>query len=135
MRVTEQDIDTLARTIWGEARGESLKGKIAVAHVVLNRVNAKSWWGRTIHAVCRKKWQFSAWNEGDPNRSLMGRVSAGDERFRDCLYSAVGAIQGHLKDPTKGSCHYHTKSVAPRWSRGKRPAVTIGAHRFYNDIE
>ena len=134
MRVTERDIDTLARTIYGEARGETLKGKIAVAHVVLNRVKAKSWWGRTIHGVCRKPWQFSAWNANDPNRPRMERVTISDRLYRDCLYAAVGAIQGHLKDPTKGSCHYHTRAVAPRWSQGKRPVVTIGAHRFYNDI-
>ena len=35
------DIDTLARTIYGEARGESRQGKIAVACVILNRVKRK----------------------------------------------------------------------------------------------
>lgn len=34
-------IDTLARTIWGEARGESQTGQEAVANVVVNRVRRR----------------------------------------------------------------------------------------------
>ena len=46
MSITEKDRDILARTLWGEARGESLVGRIAVAWTIRNRVNDgkdKSW--------------------------------------------------------------------------------------------
>lgn len=36
--MTTSDVDVLARTIYGEARGESISGMEAVAFVVLNRV-------------------------------------------------------------------------------------------------
>lgn len=36
MTVTERDSDILARTLWGEARGESLVGQIAVAWTIYN---------------------------------------------------------------------------------------------------
>ena len=36
--MTEEDVDILARTIFGEARGESLSGQEAIASVVINRV-------------------------------------------------------------------------------------------------
>jgi spore germination cell wall hydrolase CwlJ-like protein len=42
----EKDRDILARTLWGEARGESLDGQIAVAWTFRKRVNdgkPKSW--------------------------------------------------------------------------------------------
>ena len=40
LRTTPVDpVDILARTIYGEARGESVRGKEAVASVVMNRVN------------------------------------------------------------------------------------------------
>jgi hypothetical protein len=48
MPVTEKDRDILACTLWGEARGESLAGQIAVAWTIRNRVNDgkdRSWWG------------------------------------------------------------------------------------------
>ena len=38
MTVTEKDRDILARTLWGEARGEELIGQIAVAWTIRNRV-------------------------------------------------------------------------------------------------
>ena len=37
---TEQDWDTLARTIFGEARGESLQGQVGVAWVIRNRADS-----------------------------------------------------------------------------------------------
>lgn len=38
MPVTEKDRDILARTLWGEARGEGKAGQIAVAWTVRSRV-------------------------------------------------------------------------------------------------
>ncbi len=48
--MSDRDIDVLARTIYGEARGESISGMEAVASVVLNRVafskrRRRYWWG------------------------------------------------------------------------------------------
>lgn len=134
MNVTAEDIDTLARTVFGEARGETRLGQIAVAHVILNRVKAESWYGDSIEEVCRKPWQFSCWNENDPNLSKLKAADLGDEAFRKCMFAALGAISGWFPDPTEGSRHYHTKGVSPEWSRGKTPVCTIGVHRFFNDI-
>lgn len=48
--MSEKETDILARTIYGEARGESISGMEAVASVVLNRVafakrRGRFWWG------------------------------------------------------------------------------------------
>ena len=46
MDATDKDRDILSRTLWGEARGETLTGQIAVAWTVRNRVfdgKGKSW--------------------------------------------------------------------------------------------
>ncbi|MFW0755465.1 cell wall hydrolase [Pseudomonas sp. H11T01] len=76
MTVTDRDPDILVRTLWGEARGEGLAGRIAVGWTIRNRVNdgkAKSWWGEGYAGVCLKVWQFSCWNKNDPNfRCLSG---------------------------------------------------------------
>ena len=66
------EIDILARTIWGEARGEGSIGMQAVAATILNRVRIAEekgsyWWGRSIVDICQKPQQFSAWNKDDPN--------------------------------------------------------------------
>nr|DAS10149.1 MAG TPA: Cell Wall Hydrolase [Caudoviricetes sp.] len=134
------DIDVLARTIYGEARGECLSGQEAVASVVLNRVNfAKSrggyWWGNTVSDVCRKPWQFSCWNANDPNAQLIQKVDGKDRIFASCKRTAARAVGGVLKDKTFGATHYHVIGLRPKWAFGKIPCAEIGHHLFYNDIE
>ncbi|MBI5120055.1 MAG: cell wall hydrolase [Rhodospirillales bacterium] len=84
-------VDILARTLWGEARGESKAGREAVARVVLNRVaharakGGRFWWGGDIFSVCLKPWQFSCWNANDPNRAKLEAVQEGNKIFDQCL--------------------------------------------------
>jgi N-acetylmuramoyl-L-alanine amidase len=61
------DVDVMARTIMGEARGEANQGKAAVGWVISNRVSAGTWYSGSVFEVCRKPYQFSCWNVGDPN--------------------------------------------------------------------
>ena len=75
------EIDILARTIWGEARGEGSQGMQAVANVIQNRVKQGGWWGATFAEVCKKKSQFSCWNEGDPNHAKLLAVTMTDRDF------------------------------------------------------
>lgn len=127
--------DILARTLYGEARGESVRGKEAVACVIMNRTRRASWWGKTVAEVCRHPWQFSCWNEADPNRAKIMRVDDSDRVFRICVRIARRAIAGVLDDPTKGATHYHTRTILPNWARALSPSAEIGNHLFYNDVE
>lgn len=128
-------VDTLARTIWGEARGEGRQGMEAVAAVVLNRVAKPCWWGRTIETVCTKPWQFSCWNANDPNLAKLLSVTERDPQFKAALEIATLAEAGELPDPTNGATHYHTKAILPKWAEGKQPCAVIGNHLFYKDID
>jgi N-acetylmuramoyl-L-alanine amidase len=131
-----EDTDTLARTIWGEARGESLAGKEAVANVVMNRVEqaqkrGEMWWGNSITEVCLKKYQFSCWLENDPNYFKLRAVGSDDPNFATCLRIARRAVQGTLNDNTNGADHYHASYVAPKWADRCTPVAEIGNHLFY----
>ncbi|CAG1021765.1 Spore cortex-lytic enzyme [Patescibacteria group bacterium] len=128
------DIDTLARTLWGEARGEEKAGREAVASVVLNRLKKPRRFGKTIEKVCKKPFQFSCWNSDDPNLHQLKKVDASNPIFAECLAIATNAANGNLQDTTLGADHYHTKGVHPAWSQGKTPCVTIGNHLFFNNI-
>ncbi len=128
-------VDVLARTVYGEARGESVRGKEAVAAVVMNRVRRGGWWGETVEHVCRKPNQFSCWNRTDPNRVKVERADQSDRVFRICVRIARRAVAGVLGDPTRGATHYHTRAVAPAWARALEPSAEIGNHLFYNDVE
>lgn len=132
--------DVLARTVYGEARGEPVRGQEAVAAVVMNRVRRARraggwWWGATVAEVCTKPFQFSCWNAGDPNLPVLLGAGDGDPAFAVCRRIAARAVAGALRDPTRGATHYHAKGAFPAWARGRAPAAAIGRHLFYNDIE
>jgi spore germination cell wall hydrolase CwlJ-like protein len=126
------DLDTAARTVWGEARGDS--SKQAVAHVIVNRAERGGWWGDTIHEVCRKPYQFSCWNKNDPNRDKMLALEKDDQLYKECLAMVAFVVVSDI-DPTDGATHYHTKGIVPPWAVGKKPCLNQGNHLFYNDID
>jgi len=134
------DLDTMARTIWAEARGEGVAGMEAVAAVIINRVKADlgndgkpDWWGEGVAGVCRKPWQFSCWNAHDPNRDKLLTVTDRDPWFRHALEIARRAIAGELPDPTGGATHYLVDRLADvtEWAKGRAPVAKIGGHWFY----
>lgn len=127
----EKEVDILARTIWGEARGEGNRGMQAVANVIMNRVNGLSWFGNTIEGVCKKPSAFSCWNASDPNASLCQKVINNDIQFMQCKNIASMAIDGRLVDITNGANHYHTTGIKPYWADTRKKTATIGNHVFY----
>ncbi|PCI00624.1 MAG: hydrolase [Alphaproteobacteria bacterium] len=135
----EMHVDVMARTLWGEARSEGVKGMEAVAHVILNRVKyaknngGKFWWGHDVTTVCQRPYQFSCWNHSDPNRARIIALDSSDIHFQTCVRVARRAIYGGLgRDMTKGATHYHTFHVNPIWSRDIEPVTIVGGHKFYD---
>ena len=133
------DIDTLARTIYGEAEGEPTLGKRAIASVVLNRYRRHTWFsGEDIAATCKfrvagsKYYQFSCWNDGR-RRDII--EAATDDRLGECLQIAKGYVDGELADVVAGCCHYHTITSHPYWSKGLRPDFIIVKHCFFKKVK
>lgn len=134
---SDQDIDIMARTIWGEARGEDKQGRVAVASVIRNRaIKSPAYnWPNTPKAVCRQPWQFSCWNSNDPNLPKMQALTDQNSIFKECLAVAESVLSGQELDITKGADHYYAITInTPSWAIGKKPTVTIGHHRFYRLI-
>ncbi len=130
------EIDVLARTLWGEARGEGTAGMHAIASVVLNRVRVAErhggyWWGGNIVQVCQKPYQFSCWNRSDPNFRKLQAIGEEDLYFATALRLARRAVAGVLEDVTNGATHYHAAGVAPFWAKSEKPCAVIGSHIFY----
>ena len=140
----DKDLDTLTRTIWGEARGELYGDRVAIANVVMNRFRSDKWFSaNTVAGVCRKPYQFSCWNMSDPNRPGLLNVNPADPVFSECMEIATQALDGALPDITFGSTHYfagswqpwHLIKNKPEWAKGKMPVVRIGKHFFYNKVD
>jgi len=132
------ELDILARTIYGEARGEykrhdgGLASLIAVGNVIMNRVNKGGWFGSTVIDVCHRPLQFSCWNPKDPNRTLiLSDFISKDPVFEVCHEVAQKLLEGTWPDLTKGSNHYHASYCKPGWAAQADLAFKIGSHMFY----
>ena len=128
LSITEHDRLTWARTVWGEARGESPSGQVAVAYVPWNRAHIS---GQTIGEECLKPFQFSCWNANDPNRVKMLALTLDDLPY---FIALIGLIMDGEPDPSHGATFYHVVGLTPPWSHGRTPCASIGHHVFYRDI-
>lgn len=115
----------LAEAVFHEARGEPLKGQLAVAQVVLNRV------GRSDRSICdvvferrAERCQFSF--ACDP-----ARASEGGPAWATARAVAQLALAGRVPDVTRNATHFHATRVSPAWSRVYQHTLTIGRHMFY----
>lgn len=132
----------LALTLWGEARGEAVEGRIAVASVIHNRL-IDGRWGSSYAVVCQKPWQFSCWNANDPNRVKLAALQAEIERgdfiepiIGECLWIAEGLIAGKILPRVQKATHYFASSIQPpTWTQGATFVDTIGHHSFYQGVK
>jgi spore germination cell wall hydrolase CwlJ-like protein len=121
----------LSDAIYFEARGEEVRGQIAVAQVVLNRVFS----GYYPNNVCgvvyqnshrRRRCQFSFACDGIPDRV---REPDAMERAQEI---ARETLDGKLwLDEVGKATHYHAYWVRPRWVREMARFRKIGVHTFY----
>lgn len=131
--MTDYDMEILAKTIFGEARGESQEGQIAVACCVFNRFNSGKWFSaKSVAGVCLKPWQFSCWNKNDPNSQKI--INLPFSTYSQ-YFNVIKLARQH--DITKGATHYYNPKVCktPKWAEGKVPCKQIGEHLFFKDID
>ncbi len=128
------DLKILAKTIYGEARGElnnfGLAPLIAVGNVILNRFQKK--FANSITEVCLAPYQFSCWNRTDPNFEKLKNLDVSSSIFKVCLNVAENLIEKNWPDLTDGCDHYHTKWIKPYWAGQLTPKRIFGNHLFYS---
>lgn len=118
----------LTEALYFEARGESLEGQIAVAEVILNRVD-NPLYPRSVCGVVKQRGgggcQFSYVCDGRADR--MRDKTAADLAGR----IARAMLDGAPRVLTDGATHFHTRAVRPSWSKRFAKTAAIGAHLFY----
>lgn len=133
------DAHWMALTMWGEARNQGEIGMRAVGHVIANRRQAKTH-GSYVTDTVSAAWQFSCWNNNDPNRAAMlaiedlPRDGEAWRQWQEARRLAEDILSGRSTDPTGGALFYHTIAVHPRWAEGVTPSTRIGAHVFYEAV-
>ena len=117
---SNSDLQLLARTINGEARGEPYEGQVAIGAVILNRVKSSKF-PNTVAGVVYQKGAFTAVQDGQINI----QISEGSTVYK----AAEDAKNGW--DPTGGAIYYFNPNTATNSWIWSRPYITtIGKHRF-----
>jgi hypothetical protein len=121
----------LAEAIYFEARGEHVRGQMAVAQVVLNRVFS----GKYPTTVCgvvyqnanrRLHCQFSFACDGKPD------LVREPDMWERAQTIAAEMLDGKLWLPEVGKAtHYHAYWTRPRWVREMTKMYKLGVHTFY----
>lgn len=119
-----KECDKLAKVLVFEARGEPDKGKAAVAHVVLNRLNDKRW-PDTLRGVIYQPKQFSFIQD------MHKQTPPTEQDWNIARAVAYKVMNKTLDDPTNGGLYYHATHVSPRWAKKVQRVERIGNHIFY----
>lgn len=120
-------------TIWGEARGESKEGKIAVGEVIRNRMKRKYSSDGTASGTVLKRLQFSCHNHDDPNRLLMAKLDDSSDLVKECIDAWKESEKTNL---TKGAvlyCNLKSVDYIPTWAKMDKHTIKIGNHDFFTD--
>ena len=116
--ISSNDLNLLTRIIYGEARGESYTGQVAIAAVVLNRIKSSDF-PNTIAGVIYQAGAFTAVSDGQVNLTPNETAKK----------AAQDALNGW--DPTYGAIYYFNPATATnKWIWSRPEIITIGKHRF-----
>lgn len=115
---SSNDIQLMANAVYGEARGEPYTGQVAVAAVILNRVNSASF-PNTVSGVIFEPGAFTAVADGQiwltPN-----------EQAKKAVLDAINGI-----DPTGEALYYFNPVTATsKWIWSRPQIKRIGKHIF-----
>lgn len=124
-----QESACLAQGVYYEASNEPMKGKIAVANVIINRTKS-SLFPTTICEVLKQKGQFSYWKN---IRRIDSRNDAVMDQVNDSIEASVAVMQGVAVDNTHGALYFiNPKTAAYKdWLRGMKKTIKIENHTFY----
>ncbi|WP_157879262.1 cell wall hydrolase [Pararhodospirillum photometricum] len=133
--VSRQDMLCLALNDYWEARGESLRGRVAVAQVVLNRARDPRFPKTLCEVIADERGsglhgcQFSWFCDGRSD------VPTDTAAWRSSVLLALSVLRrdNAINDPSGGAIWYHNTKVRPDWSRRVERTVRIGGHIFYKD--
>ncbi|MBI2444229.1 MAG: cell wall hydrolase [Candidatus Magasanikbacteria bacterium] len=133
----DSDQMILARMIFGEARSASNKARAGVGWTARNRLTIGGWRGRIYREVILKNSQYSAFNQGDPNRLLVEDPLRAEnlidkQAWLDCYDLAGQIIAGEVDDPTNGATNYYDQSItAPSWATKENFIIKIDTIFFH----
>lgn len=121
--ITKSDIDLMAKLVYAESRGEPFDGKVAVASVVLNRVQSPDF-PDSIKDVIFEPRAFSCVKDNNI-------IASPDQNCYDAVYEAIKGT-----DPTNEALFFYNPKISTcSWMKAikKIDSRAIGQHVFFKN--
>lgn len=129
LKVDLNEYACMVEAIHFEAKGETYEGKVAVGHVIMNRV-ASSRFPDTICGVVKQDYQFSYRNGGA--KPVIDVTNSIEERsLHETAKVAFLVVNGTLDAHDHGCDHYYAHNkVEPYWVSAAKYETIVGNHTF-----
>jgi spore germination cell wall hydrolase CwlJ-like protein len=118
-----RELDCLASAIYFESKSESLKGQLAVGHVIANRAAS----GRFPSSYCGVVYQRSQFSFVRGHR--MPPIPRSGMQWKNAVAIARIVDQKLAPTPVSKALFFHARHVSPRWHLTR--VATLGNHVFY----
>jgi spore germination cell wall hydrolase CwlJ-like protein len=130
-KAREKSEKCLANAVYFEARGEPIRGQIAVAQVVMNRVFSPFYPKTVCDVVYQNAHRHNACQFTFACDGIPDIVTEPDAWIR-ATRIARDMLDGKLWMPEVGkSTHYHAYWVHPSWTGEMKRMYKLGVHTFY----
>lgn len=137
--VGDDELTCMAQNIYFESANESDLGKIAVAMVVLNRVNSPDF----PNNICEVVWQPSRDKQSPKSCQFSWTCDGKPDKVRDSeKYQSILALsrdilksRDTIVDIVDGALYYHAVYVKPHWAKYFKRVTRIDTHIFYKNKE
>ncbi|WP_193316495.1 cell wall hydrolase [Methylorubrum populi] len=123
----------MARTVYGEANGQSPRGQAAVVWAIRNRM-ATEGYPSDAAGVVLQRGQFEPW---DSRRNELLNLPANSRAYREALQTVDDVFGGAVPDITNGATNFYAPVAQaqlgrrpPKWAQGE-PLANEGGHLFY----
>jgi hypothetical protein len=126
--------DRVALAIWGEARGERIEGKRAVASVLhaeavrIQKLRGTNW-EDAIGRACRFPFLSSLQGAGPRRPDLRKPIDA--RSWAECRTLAEELVRGRFRITVKAT-NFATITARPYWRKEMKKVAQVGGHVFYS---
>lgn len=118
----DDEFHCLATAVYFESKGEPLEGQLAVAQVILNRVEARTF-ANSICGVVHQPKQFSF--------SKTAKIPYHSQNWRTAIAISKIAIDEQWQEIAPDALFFHANYVSPSWRQRLVRVSQVGAHIFY----
>lgn len=118
--LTEADRQTIQYIVAGEAKGEPIEGKMAVAQCILNGMVKSGWSAERV----RIEYQYSGWDDELEN--------ANPEAWAEVVEAVSRVFDGGELISDKPILYFYAPDItSSSWHESLNHAVTIEGHKFF----